>query len=88
MIVKTELKSNASGKRQVVAKAMGKQRTVSYDHSRKSSEMHGIAAATVLDALGWDASTLADHRAFPVEFNESGSRATFRLTHMLTNRDS
>ena len=52
MDIKTKHISNASGRGQVKATGAGRQRTVSWDHSKSNDWNHGNAAGTLALVLG------------------------------------
>lgn len=52
LIVNTTYKTNASGRGQILAKANGKQRTVSYDDARTADYNHAAGAAALANVLG------------------------------------
>ena len=89
MNIKTTQKSNASGATKITARAAGKQKTVTYDHSRSNAANHGIAAGALIIDM---------HRKAPLttnppsefvrsldagygthESNESGTAHTFEV---------
>lgn len=49
--IRTKHTSNASGRGQVIAKGHGRQRTVSWDHSRSSDANHALATGALLNVL-------------------------------------
>jgi hypothetical protein len=51
MNITTTYKTNDNGRSQIVAKANGKQRTVSFDPSKSSDWNHGNAAGVLILAL-------------------------------------
>ncbi len=51
MNIVTRHKSNANGRGQVIAKANGRQRTISWDHSVSADRNHGNAAGTLILAM-------------------------------------
>jgi hypothetical protein len=49
--VTTTYHKNSNGAGRITAKGKGKQRTVTYDHSKSADSNHGLAAAALLNAL-------------------------------------
>lgn len=82
MKIVTRHTSNAAGRGQVIAKGNGKQRTISWDHSKSADWNHGAAAGTLAVALvgkhtGPDADQVVSTAIHTV--NDDGSH-TFNLT--------
>lgn len=53
-IIRTAYKSNANGRGQILAKGLGKQRTVNLDLSKSNDWNHGHAAGVLALAAGLD----------------------------------
>jgi hypothetical protein len=49
--IRTEYRTDASGKGKITAKGKGKQRTVPYDHSKGVDANHGAAAGALGDVI-------------------------------------
>lgn len=71
-IIRTQYKTNASGRSQILAKGGGKQRTVNYDDSRSSDWNHGNAAGVLGLVLG-----LTWHDGIGHDSNDSGTKHGF-----------
>lgn len=74
MIVRTQYKTNASGRSQILAKGGGKQKTVSYDAARSSDWNHGNAAGALALVLG-----LSWHDGIEHDMSDDGVRHGFRF---------
>lgn len=73
-IIRTEYKTNAKGRGQIVAKGGGVQRTTSVDQSKSSDWNHGHAAGVLALVLGWPWSGSVEH-----DSNDSGTKHGFQF---------
>lgn len=73
--ITTTYKVNDKGAGRITAKGNGKQRTISYDHSRTPEQNHGDAAGTLALALDFpkDAADVCQH------VNNGDGTHTFRF---------
>ena len=74
-VIRTQYRTNASGRSQILAKGGGKQRTVNFDASKSSDWNHGTAAGVLALALG-----LAWHDGIEHDQNDSGTKHGFAWT--------